>query len=323
MTIVDPLPPEAPYGVADWKDYKHNWREVDTDWIQDRTILRFATAAQRDAKILTPQVGQFIYNNTTDLLEYRSKTGTWKAYKASPVNLDAITDTTTAVKLGHSAAGGKGLTFSATGMSTDTSFAINGGTLTVADTGVTIKTGTKAVLLTTTTTDLVSDSPITAPSLTLTGSGTVLTATGKTLAVGTLTATSVSAATIAASGALTGGVGSSINGVDFPGNYTSAASGYVVSWGYFYGNTNGSIMRKRDPGTGTLGASYIHVLDTSIQSVATYHDFYSTPRVMNERAIQFYNDDNTAVLGYGGPVVYTSAAISAADYPNGTIWVSP
>ena len=323
MTIVDPIPAEAPYGVADWKDYKHNWREVDTDWIQDRTILRFATATQRDQKITSPQIGQFIYNNATDLLEYRSKTGTWKAYKAAPVNLDTVTDTTTTVKMGHSAAGGKGLTFSSTGMSSDTTFAINGGILTVSDTAVTIKTGTKTASLTTDATYLISDTPLSAPSLALTGTGTVLAAAGKTMTIGTITATTVTASgAITANGALTGDSGS-INGVAFNPNYVVASSGYVCSDGYFHGNTNGAIIRQRNLGDGAIGSAYIHVLSTYMQSVGSYHDFHSTPRVMGERSIQFYNAANDAVLGYGGPVVYTSTAISAANYPNGTIWVAP
>ena len=320
MAVVDPLPTEAPYGVADWKDYKHNWREVDTDWMQDRSILRFSTTAQRDAKILSPQVGQFIYNLATDLLEFRSKDNVWKSYKPAPLNLNTVTDTTTTVKQAHSAAGSKGMTFTATNISTDLPVILNGGTLTADATGVVIKTGTKAATLTTDATYLISDTPLKVPAIELTAGGTVVTTPG-TMSVGTLTATSISTGTLTASGVISGGGGSALGGVSFSGGVVTA-TGLVSSLGYFYGSTNGAIMRQRAAG-GTLGAAYVQALETEITLAGTYTDFISTPRVMGERAIQFMATDNTTLLGYGGPVVYTATALSAANYPNGTIWITP
>ena len=321
MTIIDPIPVEAPYGAADWKDYKHNWREVDTDWIQDRSILRFATATQRDQKLLSPQVGQFIYNNTTDALEYRSKTNAWKPYKPGPAYLETVTDTTTTVKLSQSGAGSKGLTFSSTGMSSDTTFAINGGILTVTDTAVTIKTGTKTASLTTDATYLISDTPISVPSIALTGTGTVLTAAGKTISVGTLAATSVTTGTLSATGAITGGNASNIGGVIFQDGYPNAVSGYASQAGYFYGGSTSAVMRYRNPSGGALGAAYFQVTEDNFVTSGGYTDIYATPRIFGDRSTLYYGA--AGFLGYAGPVIYSGSALSAANYPNGTIWVQP
>ena len=72
-----------------------------------------------------------------------------RPYKAAPVYLDTITDTTTLVKISQVGAGGKGLSFSTTNISTDIDVSLAGGVLTAATTGVTIKTGTASVKLTT------------------------------------------------------------------------------------------------------------------------------------------------------------------------------
>ena len=326
----DPIPTIAPYGAADWDDYDHNWRAADAEWLQSRGILRFSNAAQRDSAIAsgglgpTPAIGTFVYNQTENALQMRSSDNTWQPYRSLPFNMKTVTDTVATVKIAHSAAAGgdKGMTFTPTGISTDLPLTVLGGILTANATEVSIKTGTATAKLTTDATNLVSDKAITAPGIKLTGTDPVIDATGKNAILGILDATTINATTITATGALTGGVGSVVNGVSFPGNYVQASSGFVVSAGYHYGDANGALMRYRNPSTGAVSATtYFQVNDGVINAVGGVFDIYSQMRV-RDNAIQFLNSAGTH-LGWGGCVVYTATALTAANYPEGTIWVSP
>src|SRR5262245_3801511 len=109
--MAEPIPAEAPYGVANWVDNVNNWREVDAEWTQARAILRFASNSTRNSALPSPGVGQFVYNNTTDALQFWSKTGAWKDYKPLPAFTTSYEDTGSGVTIGHINSGGKGVRF--------------------------------------------------------------------------------------------------------------------------------------------------------------------------------------------------------------------
>ena len=58
--MTDPLL-GAPYGQASSTDFQNNWRKADVDFLQKRSILRYAATAARDA-ILSPEAGMTIEN---------------------------------------------------------------------------------------------------------------------------------------------------------------------------------------------------------------------------------------------------------------------
>jgi hypothetical protein len=325
----DPIPVSAPLGRADWTDYVHNWREIDAEWIQDRSVLRFANAAARDGAITSPTPGQFVYLDDIDILTYRSKTGSWRTYKPLPQNTAAFSDTTTEVKIGHSASGSKGVIFGPGDIKVDQPFSVLNNTLNVDATGVNVKTGTAVAKLTTDATHLLSDKPLKISAVDLTsGTGTVIDATAKTVAVGTLTSTQVNTTNMSLSGTLSGGVlnGSSgtIGGVTLSGNYAQANSGYVANEGYFYGDSTGAIMRQRDAGTGTVSASYIQIQDAEnivIDGGTTW--FRGAGRIDNPSLpLDQWLWVTPGADGWLGPVIYSASDPGAANYPNGTIWVS-
>ena len=80
-------------------------------------------------------------------------------------NLTSTKDDATGVAMSHKNAGGKGVVFEPTRTVMDNPIYVMGGVLTVDATGLTIKTGTKTVKLTTDAAGLVSDSPISATAL--------------------------------------------------------------------------------------------------------------------------------------------------------------
>ena len=325
MTMVDPIPTEAPFGRADWQDYKNNWREVDAEWVQGRAILRYEDAAKRDSSLPGASAGQVVYNQATDALELRSKLGTWLSYRALPQNLKTVTDTAATVKIAHAQAGDKGLIFGTTGLSADMPLSVLG-VLSADLTGVSIKVGAKTAKLSTDVDSLVSDSPITAPSIELTGTGEVLSAPGKTVAVGTLTAAQINATNIGLSGTLTGGVlngaSGTIGGVGLVGSAAYAASGFIAGGGYFGGASTVAQVRRRDPADGSLGAASVNVTDTYVQMIGD-PDIYLDGQLRFRTGKNMYWYDAAGThRGYVPAVVYSATDPGAANFPNGSIWFS-
>jgi hypothetical protein len=237
MTVHEPLPGTA-FGKADWQDYTDYWREVDSEWLMQRSILRYANTTTRAVDWPSPVAGQVTYNDAIDRVEYRSKTTNSWVPLLVIANLGVNLDSATQVGIGHSAAGGKGMVFELTRTVFDNPIYVMGGVLTTDATGVTVKThATKAAKLTTDVNGLVSDSQITAPTLAATGAVTAATGTITTLTAPNITMT----------GTLTGGVvnGSSgtIGGVAHSANKVTAASGFDSSGGAFYGDAGSAIMR--------------------------------------------------------------------------------
>ena len=324
----DPLPTIAPYGAADWDDYDHNWRAADAEWLQSRGILRFSNAAQRDGAIVdgglgpTPAVGTFIYNQTEDILNYRSSDNTWKPYRSLPTNMKTVTDTVATVKIAHSAvaSGDKGMTFTPTGISTDLPLTVLGGVLTADLTGVSIKTGAATAKLTTDATNLVSDKAITAPGIKLTGAtNPVIDATDKNAIIGILDATTINATAITATGALTGGsitgATGTINGVVFNASWVKADTGFVAQGGYLHGDASNGYLRYRNPTTGAAGAALVRIDTGNVWIDGGYF------RITGGRGIPWHNSAGTHTA-WISPVIYSAADPGAANYPDGTLWIS-
>ena len=103
----NPMPTIDPYGAADWKDYDHNWRRRTPSGCSPEAsfatpTLLSGTVPSHPVVSGLPQFGQFVYNQTEDALEFRSKDNVWKPYRSLPFNTKTVTDTTATVKIAHS-----------------------------------------------------------------------------------------------------------------------------------------------------------------------------------------------------------------------------
>lgn len=190
----DPIP-AGDYGTATWQDFNHNWRKKDADWIQSRVVLRYDTTANRDL-IPSPPLGMTIFNAQTDRLEVRvagSGTPAWSGVYSVDGLIIKPVPTTTNVRLNHKdSASENGLIFSPNLITTQVPIVTAGDTLKFEASGLTISTGTKDAKLTTDATNLISDTPISAPGLISTGTfsaATVSTFVGPATAASTLTVT--------------------------------------------------------------------------------------------------------------------------------------
>lgn len=308
MTVTLP----NPYGKADWTDYVDYWRDADATWIQDRLVIRVADNAGRDALGNTP--GGVVYNAAKDALELRRAAGGYQTITPLPamlaVNEDTANNRTT---ISHTAAGGKGIVYTATDVQVTNPLNVMNGVLTVDATGASFKTGAKTAKLTTDAANLVSDSPVSAPSLVLTGTGTVLDATNKAVVVGPLTAGAVTAASGTVSGAWNAGSGT-IGGVALASNKAVASSGYDSQSGSFYGDANSAIMRHVN-----RSGPYVQVTTGGqVLSGGGYTDLYSQVRVMGAAAfIQHYNTGKNIA-----PSFYSASDPGVGNYPEGTIWIN-
>jgi hypothetical protein len=307
-----------------WTDYEDNWRGKDANWLQSRSILRYANPTARDADLTAPEVGQFVFSADVDILTYRSGTGVWKYYKPLPQYTTTTQDDTSGVALSHLNAGGKGVILgpgspAGTGLVTlNAPLTVMGGVLTADSTGVTIKTGAKTVKLTTSATDLVSDSPITAPSMTIAGA----------LSAGAITGTSLNAPTgthtnLSVSGTITGGTfagvvnattvsasgSSTLGGVGLASGIVTATGGLIAQGAYVRGDASAGYYSYRNPSGGAVATSAVTV-------DATYLRF----RAPN--GIPLDKGDGTHTGAWVGGAIVSGSDPGAGNFPNGTIWVS-
>jgi hypothetical protein len=317
-------------GKTDWIDYTDYWRDDDAEWLQERTILRYATSAARGApgEWPAPTAGQVTYNQETDQLEHFTLTAPtkWIGVLASQhlrITPKTSTNDSDPAIIGHRNAGGQGIQFWPTVAGENkvslpsafldvgngavvakaTSFTV---TTTTNLATTTIKTGTKIVTLTTSATDLVSNSPLNVPSLTTVGMNFT----------GVLSGTGASSIVNANAG--------TIGGVVLSASYAQASSGYVSQGGYFHGDGVSAYMRYRNPGTGGTTAAYARVDPNSFtfngSGAAVFDIWNSDPRIFGTRSIHFYNAAATVYLGPIGPVVVSGGDPGAGNYPEGTIW---
>lgn len=332
MSIVEPLP-DLQWGKGTWQDYISNWRTRDTNWMQERLILRYQTTALRNAAWATPSAGQVTYNDETKTLEmWRASASAWVRSLMFQY-LVSTQDTTAGTNIHHSSSGGKGIMLGPTSLLIDaptTSFL--SGVHTVDATGITVKVGTKTAKLSTDTLNLVSDSPLKAPGLDLSGgTGTVISAAGKVVSVGTLNADQGTITNISMSGTFTGGVlngtSGTIGAVGHSGGVISTAAGSASAnaaglqsgQGYFYGDATTAVMRQRTNAGSAAGAAAVTVSAINVFFDGTVVQLNGTSnRVMANRPLEYAT---TAGTKYGGPVVY-GADPGVGNVPEGTIWIS-
>lgn len=302
--------------VANWTDNTDNWRSVDADFLQKRSILRFTDATSRNnalgpsSALPAPAQGQVTYVANGGVsgsggLEFIDATGSWRSVLS--VNNLGLEDSSGAFGLRLSSD-----STSVVSLETDKVVLGKNRILSVETSKLVFKTGATTVELSTNADSLVSNTKITAPSL----------------AVG-----AISASTLTASGAISG---SSLG-------ITGAASldSLVVS-----GTSNLGTTATVSTLSATAGVSAVTVHGTS--SVRGGSVLMSTTRVANNGAANQYLEvgPGTTTVGGDSVVLAPSAATSAvrfgsvsgapfalvvvsandpglSNYPDGTIWVQP
>lgn len=340
MTITEPIS-DPQWGRGDWQDYINNWREKDAEYLQARTILRYHNASDRAAQWASPAYGQVTYNETAlqvapgvfvDRPEMFSKQhNKWVALLMLD-NITSTKDDAAGVALSHKQAGGKGVIFgpgspAGTGLLEITSpLNVMTGVMLVDGTGVTVKTGTKSAKLTTDANNLISDTPISAPSLI---SGGALSVTGA-LTAASVTTPTATVTTLTVSGTLTGGIlngpSGTIGGVALASSIATASSGFVSQAGLFQGDGSSALMRYRNPSGGAVGTAYFQVATSDINfgptnsSASVY--MYPYLRIMQGRGVPWHNTAGTHVA-WISPTIVSGGDPGAGNYPDGTVWVQP
>jgi hypothetical protein len=327
VTIAEPIL-DLQWGKGNWQDYISNWRTRDTNWMQERLILRYETTAKRTTDWPAPQTGQVTFNGETGLLEMWSQAKNAWLRSLMFQNLLSNKDDAVGVNMFHTASGGKGLQLGPTSLLIDapTTNFLNG-VHTVDATGMTLKVGAKTAKLSTDATALVSDSPIKAPSLDIAGAVGVGALTAASLSVPTATVTTsltltgatVTGGTLNAAGGTIGGVGIGSNIVTTPaGSATANAAGLQSGQGYFYGDSGGAVMRQRANAGSVPGAANVSVVATDVGIDGTAIHLWGQTRIENNRPLQYVT---TAGVKNGGPVIW-GADPGVANVPEGTIWGS-
>lgn len=323
MSVVEPLPVSG-YGKADWVDYSNYWRESDSEWMQERAVLRYANAADRTAQFPSPKFGQITYNESAlgtnlDRPEMYSKQhNKWVALLMLD-NITSTRDDSGGVALSHKGAAGKGVQFQPTQTVLDNPILVMGGVLYVDNDSVDIKVGTKTVKLTTDATGLLVDSPLSATALT---TGGTLTAVSATLS-GSLTVASITLSGTLGGGILNGASGT-IGGVGLASNVATASGGFVSQAGYHYGDGGSAFMRYRNPSGGAVGTSYFqtNATDAYVGGNNFIIGASTDTWIQGGKGIKWYDTGGTH-RAWISPTIVSGGDPGAGNYPDGTIWIQP
>jgi hypothetical protein len=338
LTITEPIP-DLQWGKGAWQDYISNWRTRDTGWMQERLILRYQTSAARTTDWgATPKVGQVTYNDETKTLEmWRPAIGASPAGWARSLmfqNLVSNRDDTTGVYLYHPASSNtRGVMFTPTNFVVDQPTNFLTGALTIDATGMSLKIGAATAKLATDADGLTVDKQVKSPLLvgdnaTVTG---VVTAGSVTASAVTVTSSLTLAGATVSGGVLNGNSGTigSINlaaGVVTiaAGSVNASAPGVQAGQGYFYGDANSAYMRQRTSAGVAAGAAYVQAQanDVVLNGPTTVQFSGGDIQIRGGNNLDFYNAAGTK-LGVGiGPIVNAASDPGAANYPEGTIWIS-
>lgn len=219
---IPPVPDSNPtVGFVDWRDVIDNVRELDLEWLQNRTVVRFDSVGAANSYAGDPakvpgslEEGQVVYFIGPKQLAVKTGASTYKYALLS--GLLTVADAGAIASISNAGTGG--ITLPADGSVGVPLLKVAVDRVVADSAGLHLKTGTAVANLTTSATDLVSDIPIQAPTLKAAGaiqaasaavSGAV---TAASASVGSLSVSSVAsvgslaaATTITATGNVTAG----------------------------------------------------------------------------------------------------------------------
>lgn len=280
------------YGTADWTNNVDKWREQDAEWLQARSVLRYADVA--DAATDTPTHtadGSVAFVDDADKRFVGRVSGSWQRFLTTS-NLSVPTDSGTSVLLRH-ASGGTGLA-----LGSDGGVSV-GGALTV--TGASSFTGAATF----------GTINVGSVGLSMNGSGQAE-FSGTVKATSLTTTSGISGASIAVTGA------ASAASLTVSGTFT--ANGTVTG--------SGSVSLPEVTGTsfvvgGSLklsGTTLTHTTASS-PSVAITSGSSGTLTLKVNGGGKAVLDDGSSLTAPVASYVVSASAPVAEDYPDGTIWL--
>lgn len=219
---IPPVPDSNPtVGFVDWHNVVDNVRELDLEWLQNRTVVRFDSVGAANSYAGDPakvpgslEEGQVVYFIGPKQLAVKTGASTYKYALLS--GLLTVADAGAIASISNAGTGG--ITLPADGSVGVPLLKVAVDRVVADSAGLHLKTGTATANLTTSATDLVSDIPIQAPTLKAAGAIQAASAavsgaiTAASAAVGSLSASGVAsvgslaaATTITATGNVTAG----------------------------------------------------------------------------------------------------------------------
>ena len=165
----------------EWDNLVDTWRDTDAEWLRNRSVSIYAVVADRTSMQTTPMKGALsaLQADTTRPAQDVGSPDFYNGTAWVPVrypNLSVATNADQSVTIRQASAASGGVQLLPSGTTNMTTAFIGSGTtgVTIDNTGIAIKIGTKSVKIATSLTDLTIDSPVNiAGGLTTSGAATV------------------------------------------------------------------------------------------------------------------------------------------------------
>lgn len=225
---IPPVEDNPVVGFVDWRNVIDNVRELDLEWLQNRTVVRFDNVAAANSYASNPakvpgslEEGQVVYFVGPKQLAVKTGASTYKYALLS--GLLAVADAGSIASISNAGTGG--ITLPADGSVGVPLLKVAVDRVVADSAGLHLKTGTAVANLTTSATDLVSDIPIQAPTLKAAGAVQAASAAFS----GALSAASIAVASASVSGAVSAGSLASAAGIS--GVSLNVGSGALVASG--------------------------------------------------------------------------------------------
>lgn len=239
---IPPVPDSNPtVGFVDWRDVIDNVRELDLEWLQNRTVVRFDSVGAANSYAGDPakvpgslEEGQVVYFIGPKQLAVKTGASTYKYALLS--GLLTVADAGAIASISNAGTGG--ITLPADGSVGVPLLKVAVDKVVADSAGLHLKTGTATANLTTSATDLVSDIPIQAPVLKAAGAIQAASAAVS----GAVTAASAAVSTLSVSGAASVGTLAAASTITTPANITAGdliASAISIGGGNVVANNTG------------------------------------------------------------------------------------
>ena len=254
---IPPVPDSNPtVGFVDWRDVIDNVRELDLEWLQNRTVVRFDSVGAANSYAGDPakvpgslEEGQVVYFIGPKQLAVKTGASTYKYALLS--GLLTVADAGAIASISNAGAGG--ITLPADGSVGVPLLKVAVDRVVADSAGLHLKTGTATANLTTSATDLVSDIPIQAPVLKAAGAIQAASAAVS----GAITAASAAVGSLSASGVASVGSLAAATTITATGNVTAGgliAPAISIGGGNVVANSTGINVVGNETISGALSA---------------------------------------------------------------------
>lgn len=253
---IPPVEDNPVVGFVDWHNVVDNVRELDLEWLQNRTVVRFDNVAAANSYAANPskvpgslEEGQVVYFVGPKQLAVKTGASTYKYALLS--GLLTVADAGAIASISNAGAGG--ITLPADGSVGVPLLKVAVDRVVADSAGLHLKTGTATANLTTSATDLVSDIPIQAPVLKAAGAIQAASAAVS----GAITAASAAVGSLSASGVASVGSLAAATTITATGNVTAGgliAPAISIGGGNVVANSTGINVVGNETISGALSA---------------------------------------------------------------------